>query len=146
MKIEFSSIRLRIIAFTHFSLKRHHFCVPEMKTTKLKDFKNMAFVPYFFYSPPHKPTFLGCERKCCLAIVVELLLCNPQLMSFFKRLCPYILKPCYITNDENNAHCSCSRLGHEKMGKVEEIWYKCHIFEILKLDTFHFCNIKMLPI
>ena len=23
-------------------------------------------------------------------------------------------------------------------GKVEETWYECHIFEILKLSSFHF--------
>ena len=31
-------------------------------------------------------------------------------------------------------------------GKEEKAWYKCHIFEILKLSNFHFWNIKMFPI
>ena len=30
--------------------------------------------------------------------------------------------------------------------KEGKIWYKCHIFEILKLSSFHFWNIKMVPI
>ena len=30
--------------------------------------------------------------------------------------------------------------------KEEETWYECHIFEILKLSSFHFWNIKMVPI
>ena len=31
-------------------------------------------------------------------------------------------------------------------GTEEKTWYECHIFEILKLNSFHFWNIKMVPI
>ena len=34
-----------------FSLNRHHFYIPEMKTTKPKVFKNMAFVSDFLFFP-----------------------------------------------------------------------------------------------
>ena len=52
LKIEFSSTRLLVIDIAHFYFNRHHFYIPEMKTTKLKDFKNMAFIPCFLFFPP----------------------------------------------------------------------------------------------
>ena len=40
-----------------FSLKRHQFYIPEMKTNKLKDFKNKAFMPCFLFLPPSSLPF-----------------------------------------------------------------------------------------
>ena len=45
LKFEFYS--LLVLLFFHL----HHFFILEMKTTKLKVFKNMAFVPFFLFFP-----------------------------------------------------------------------------------------------
>ena len=38
-----------------------------MKTSKLKDFRNMAFILFFlFLPPPNKPPFLLCFSLYCL--------------------------------------------------------------------------------